>query len=79
VLRVGVAGESLVIHQVGPPAPPVAGVAPAGEPDVVLEADRDLLRGAAPRVVAGGPGLADRFAACFVLSRRPTAPRPAAR
>ncbi|SKB04644.1 winged helix-turn-helix transcriptional regulator [Aeromicrobium choanae] len=77
VLRVGVGDGSLVIHQVAPPAPPVAGTVPEGEPDVVLVAGRDLLRGELPRVAAGDPELAQRFAGSFALRWGPRSPLPA--
>ncbi|MBA4608280.1 helix-turn-helix transcriptional regulator [Aeromicrobium sp. Marseille-Q0843] len=77
VLRVRVDSGALVIHQVAPPAPPVAGSAPEGNPDVVLVAGRDLLRGEWPQVASGDPALAERFAGCFALRWGPRSPLPA--
>jgi DNA-binding HxlR family transcriptional regulator len=78
VLRVLVEGATLRIAQLAPPAPPVGGVRPAGEPELVFAAGpgiRRLISGeltpeAAIRedvleVVAGDVTLLDRFAQTF--------------
>lgn len=77
-LRVQVDGASLAIAQLAPPAPPVGGRLPAGDPDVVIAADAGIRRvisgelapGAAVdagvlRVVSGDASLLERFAATF--------------
>ena len=76
-LRVQVDGDDLRITQLAPPAPPVGGRMPAGDPDVVLLLSRGLrnaiawdptARGLAEpiaEVLAGDPALLTRFAATF--------------
>jgi DNA-binding HxlR family transcriptional regulator len=78
VLRAVVADGELRVTQVAPPAPPVGGAAPAGEPDLVIAAGpgiREVISGqVAPQqavdegivhVVAGDATLLERFAATF--------------
>ena len=78
VLRVHVAGDALAITQLAPPAPPVGGRLPAGDPDVVIVAGpgiRHVISGeltpgeAIDRevlaVVRGDASLLERFAATF--------------
>lgn len=77
VLRVQVEGERLTIHQVAPAASPVAGVLPRGDPDVVLVAGPELLRGDAEavRAGAGDDALVARFVTDFAF-RRTVSPHP---
>ncbi|MGC5223494.1 winged helix-turn-helix transcriptional regulator [Micromonospora sp. DT81.3] len=78
VLRVRVAGDELSIIQLSPPAPPVGGRPPAGQPDVVIAAGpgiRHVISGALSpgeaidqdvlAVVMGDASLLERFAATF--------------
>jgi len=78
VLRVRVAGDALSITQLAPPAPPVGGRPPAGEPDVVIVAGpgiRHVISGELTpgeaidqevlAVVKGDASLLERFAATF--------------
>jgi DNA-binding HxlR family transcriptional regulator len=78
VLRAVVADGELRVTQVAPPAPPVGGAAPVGEPDLVIAAGpgiREVISGeVAPQqavddgivhVVAGDGALLERFAATF--------------
>jgi DNA-binding HxlR family transcriptional regulator len=78
VLRVQVSGVDLAITQVAPPAPPVGGRLPDGEPDVVIVAGpgiRHVISGELTpgeaidqdvlAVVRGDESLLERFAATF--------------
>ena len=78
VLRVHVAGDALAITQLAPPAPPVGGRLPAGDPDVVIVAGpgiRHVISGELTpgeaidqevlAVVRGDASLLERFAATF--------------
>lgn len=77
-LRADVTGGELRVAQLAPPAPPVGGRRPAGDPDVVLAAGPGIrrvisgeLRPAAAvdegvvHVLSGDPALLERFAATF--------------
>lgn len=77
-LRVQVDGEELRIAQLAPPAPPVGGVAPAGEPELVFAAGPGIRRVISGEltpaeaidqevlaVVTGDAMLLERFAATF--------------
>lgn len=83
-LRIIVDGTRLRIAQLAPPAPPVGGRLPEGEPDLVLAAGRGLRKlisgELAPgeavddgvvRVVGGDPLLLERFAATFRIEGQP--------
>lgn len=82
-LRVQVRAAQLRVTQLAPPAPPVGGSLPEGEPELVVEASpgiRRLISGElAPGVaidegiidvVAGDAALLDRFAATFHIGTR---------
>lgn len=77
-LRVQVQGEELRVAQLAPPAPPVGGRLPAGEPDLIFAAGPGIRRVIAGEltpaeaidqdvltVVSGDAGLLERFAATF--------------
>ena len=77
-LRVQVDGDRLRIAQLAPPAPPVGGRLPAGEPELVFAAGPGIRRVIAGEltpaeaidqdvlaVLAGDAGLLERFAATF--------------
>jgi hypothetical protein len=83
-LRVQVEGGELRVAQLAPPAPPVGGALPAGEPDLIFTADADIRHVIAGTmtpteamdagiltVVSGEATLLERFAAVFSI---PTAP-----
>lgn len=78
VLRVQV-GVGLSIWQMAPAASPVGGARAPGEPDVVLVAGPELLRGdeGVVRVARGDAALAERFAQDFAF-RRSASPHPRA-
>jgi hypothetical protein len=78
VLRVRVSGAELSITQLSPPAPPVGGRLPSGQPDVVIAAGpgiRHVISGELSpgeaidqdvlAVVMGDVSLLERFAATF--------------
>ena len=79
-LRVQVDGSRLNVTQLAPPAPPVGGVLPAGEPELVFAASpgiRHVISGELSpaeaidqdvlAVVSGDAGLLERFAATFFI------------
>jgi DNA-binding HxlR family transcriptional regulator len=81
VLRVQVDGAALRIAQLAPPAPPVGGRLPAGEPDLIFAAGpgiRRIISGELTpgeaidqeviAVVAGDAALLERFAASFFIT-----------
>ena len=80
ILRVQVEGRELRIAQVAPPAPPVGGTPPAGEPELVFSADADIRHVIAGTmtpaeamdagiltVISGEAMLLERFAAVFSI------------
>jgi hypothetical protein len=82
-LRAQVAGSVLQVWQIAPPAPPVGGTPPAGEPDVVIVAGpgiRSVISGElAPAdavaqdqvaVVRGDADQLERFAEIFHIDPR---------
>jgi DNA-binding HxlR family transcriptional regulator len=90
-LRVQVDGGSLRIAQLAPPAPRVGGPPPSGEPDIVFAAGPGIRRVIAGEltpaeaidhdvlaVVAGEPGLLERFAETFHIDTATAAPAVAA-
>nr|WP_274636267.1 helix-turn-helix domain-containing protein [Microbacterium bovistercoris] len=77
-LRAQVSPEGLHVAQVAPPAPPVGGMPPAGDPDITIAAGpgiRHIISGELTpaaaldagvlHVLAGDPVLLERFAATF--------------
>lgn len=85
-LRVQVDGGDLRIAQLAPPAPPVGGLRPAGEPELVFAAGpgiRRLISGEVSpaealdqelvAVVSGDPTLLERFADTFRIDAAPVA------
>jgi DNA-binding HxlR family transcriptional regulator len=84
-LRATVADGSLSVAQLAPPAPPVGGILPESDPDVVIVAGpgiRHLISGELSpadalaqdvlAVVRGDGALLDRFAATFHIDPEPT-------
>lgn len=89
VLRAAVDGGDLRVAQLAPPAPPVGGRLPAGEPDIVFAAGpgiRSLISGelspgdaldeGVVHVLAGDASLLERFAATFHIDPGPGALEP---
>ncbi len=88
VLRADAGPDGLRVAQLAPPAPPVGGRAPSGEPDLRFAAGpaiREIIAGTlAPadavadgtvHILEGDPALLDRFAATFRIPV-PAAPAP---
>jgi DNA-binding HxlR family transcriptional regulator len=90
-LRVQVDGTGLRIAQLAPPAPPIGGLAPAGEPEIVFAAGPAIRRviggeltpaeavdAGVVHVLSGDAALLDRFAATFHIDSAVAAPAVAA-